>query len=587
MNYDLNDLWHSMVKILKDDGTSETIGSGFVIRADGYIITCHHVIYKLQFIDVEYREQKYRASWCEKLSNVEVDIAILKIDIEDAKTVTIALPKDQMVSAMVYGFPHDKISQFSKGFDVYGTLRESPPVRTLSTYTKDAIGLPQSNIWNKKPQKDSTFKAYRIKGRVSPGMSGGLVLDTKTGYAIGVIQAKAGQESYAISWNNIIDELQCLSLNPSVADAFSVISVVSQQTSISSSIKLSNIPSQGYRELLGRNDYIDKIMNALNDLRGRRLVTIDGIGGIGKTALAREIAEISLNQGFDEVVWLTASIKDSSEKMTFQTVLDGIARQLDERKLLKMQGEERKIKTRELLNNKRVLIVLDNMETAQESQNSIAHKLSSLLGVSKALLTSRHRFKNIDNDICSFHIGGVNKEIALYLAKDTAIEKNLPIVISMPDDYLEPIIDFTGNTGAGYSPMALKFMVGQLEKYDRDEILEYMKNVRLKSNDNINNRNEFRYFWFRIFQKSYNLLSFSDKRFMSLMTQMLEPNEGTGRPDAIRSSLKLTEEEFIQVRENTWRVSFLDIGHRGLTKRFYLHRLTFTFFYLLLRQKNN
>lgn len=576
MNYDLDQLWQSMVKVLDTD--SKAIGSGFVIRADGYIVTCHHVIYGLDSIHVEYQGQKYEAFWCENLSDIEVDIAIFKININDAKIVPIALPKDQVIAAMVYGFPRDKIEQFSKGFDVYGTLSQSPPINTLSTY-KGFPDVPQTNAWNRKPREDSTFLAYRIDERVSSGISGGLVLDKESGCAIGVIQAGAGKESYAISWNNIIDKLKELSIDPAAQDAFSVVSLRSQQTSISQSAKVSNLPSQGYRELLGRKNYIDSIIDALNDSHGRRVVSIDGLGGIGKTALAREIAEDSPNRGFEEVVWLTASIRDDSERMTFETVLDGIARQLNVSSLLKLEGEERINKTRELLSSKRALIVLDNMETAQELQNLIADKLFSILGSSKALLTSRHRFRNIENDICSFHIGGVSKEIALQLVKDTAVEKNMPTVLDVSDDELEPIIDVTGNEDAGYSPMALKFMIGQLEKYDPDEILSYMRNVRLiDSNIETSDRNEFYLFWRDIFLKSLRLLSPLDRKFIYIMTRMLEPNIGTGREDVIRSSLELTEDEFFQVRDSTWRVSFLEIGHQGLRKRLYLHRLTFTFF---------
>jgi|GEM_PF-5268493 len=576
MNYDLDQLWQSMVKVL--DGDSKTIGSGFIIRSDGYIITCHHVIYSLNSIYVEYRGQIHEAFWCENLSNIEVDIAILKINTSNARVVPIAFPKDQVVSTMVYGFPRDKIEQFSKGFDVYGTLSQSPPINTLSTY-KGFPDVSHTNGWNRKPKEESTFLAYRIDERVSPGISGGLVLDEETGCAIGVIQAGSSRESYAISWNNITKKLEELSINPSAQDAFSVVSLRSQQTSISTSTKVSNLPSQGYRELLGRGNYIDSIADALHDPYGRRVISIDGLGGIGKTALAREVAEDSLSRGFEEVVWLTASIREGSEQMTFEIVLDGIARQLNESSLLKLEGEERINKTREILNSKRVLIVLDNLETAKESQNLIANKLFSVLASSKALLTSRHRFKNIENDVCSFHIGGVSKETALQLVKNTAIEKNMPTVLEVSEDELEPIIDVTGNLDAGYSPMALKFMVGQLEKYDRDEILKYVKNVRLiDNNDEATDRNEFRLFWQHIFLKSLRLLSPLDRKFMYIMTRMLEPNIGTGREDVIRSSMGLTEEDFLQVRESSWRVSFLEIGHQGLRKRLYLHRLTFTFF---------
>ena len=55
--YNIKDLQDSMVKILdpKDGGV---IGSGFiigVIRHDGYLVTCHHVIYTLDRLEVEYQ----------------------------------------------------------------------------------------------------------------------------------------------------------------------------------------------------------------------------------------------------------------------------------------------------------------------------------------------------------------------------------------------------------------------------------------------------------------------------------------------------------------------------------------------------
>jgi hypothetical protein len=250
--------------------------------------------------------------------------------------------------------------------------------------------------------------------------------------------------------------------------------------------------------------------------------------------------------------------------------------------LLKLEGEERKIKTRELLNSKRVLVVLDNMETAKEPQSEIAYKLHSVLGSSKALLTSRHRFKNLESDIYHFPIKGISKEASLQLVRDTAIEKNMPTVLEVSASELEPIVEVTGNTATGYLPMALKFMVGQLEKYEPEEMLEYLKSVRLIEDEEISDNNEFRLFWKHIFLTSLRLLSPLDKRFIGGMT-LFEPNIGTSREEIVRYSIGITEQELAQARDNTWRVSFLELGQQGLRKRFYLHRLTFTFFSAIIQ----
>ncbi|NJO98267.1 MAG: hypothetical protein HC764_21620 [Pleurocapsa sp. CRU_1_2] len=103
----------------------------------------------------------------------------------------------------------------------------------------------------------------------------------------------------------------------------------------------------------------------------RKIIGVDGFGGIGKTALVQEIIKSHSDVGFDKVIWQTASTRDDSEKMTFATVLDAIATQLNRLDLFKLKREEIEIKIRELLQEQPVLIVLDNMETSDEPQNEI------------------------------------------------------------------------------------------------------------------------------------------------------------------------------------------------------------------------
>ncbi|MDJ0902166.1 MAG: trypsin-like peptidase domain-containing protein [Xenococcus sp. MO_188.B8] len=210
---DLDQFWESMVKILDSKGI--TVGSGFIIHSDGYIITCHHVIYRLSSLKVEYCEQEYQAKWCEEYSDPEVDIAILKIEVKDAKPIPITVPKERAVSVMVYGFPYAQGKKgFSKGFDVYGTLSQSPPIQTRATY-KNIAEVEQLKPWNKKPKEDSTFWAYRIDQKVDSGISGGPVIDRNSGYAIGLIQCRStgSQESYVISWKNITESLTLLGID--------------------------------------------------------------------------------------------------------------------------------------------------------------------------------------------------------------------------------------------------------------------------------------------------------------------------------------------------------------------------------------
>ena len=157
------------------------------------------MIFPLDVISIKYKGKQYPASWCEDFSNIASDIAILKIDILDVPKVQLSVPKDQIVSSMVYGFPLHKEVQFTKGYDIRGTLEQSSPVNTLSTYTKYPE-LFNSQPWQRKPDPDDTFWAYKIDSGVSSGISGGLVLDVQSGNAIGVIQSSTSKKSYAIKW---------------------------------------------------------------------------------------------------------------------------------------------------------------------------------------------------------------------------------------------------------------------------------------------------------------------------------------------------------------------------------------------------
>ncbi|MFB2924129.1 HEAT repeat domain-containing protein [Aerosakkonema funiforme] len=209
-NYDIDKLRESMVKILRSDG--QTCGSGFIIRSDGYLVTCHHVINWLDTLKVEYRGKVYEAHWCEEFSNPEVDIAILKINVADAKAVRIINPPSRLTSVTVYGFPQS--DNFTQGVDVLAqNIYASAPVNTRSTYE---IFADQSytNPWNISPQQNSTFLSHRIDAKVEPGTSGGLVFAEELGGVIGVIQSSKKNESYVIRWDNITDILERLGLEP-------------------------------------------------------------------------------------------------------------------------------------------------------------------------------------------------------------------------------------------------------------------------------------------------------------------------------------------------------------------------------------
>jgi hypothetical protein len=185
-DYDIDDLGESMVRILNPENNSIE-GSGFIIRDDGYIVTCHHVIYLLEELKVECQRQTYDARWCSDLSNPEVDIAILKINIRNAKPVPIVQPHKLPVPVIFCGFPQSREDQFPEGFDIYAeSIDKSSRIRTMSTY--DVLCVPNfGDLWNVLPGQESSFSAYKASETVDWGFSGGPAFSKDLAGAVGVI----------------------------------------------------------------------------------------------------------------------------------------------------------------------------------------------------------------------------------------------------------------------------------------------------------------------------------------------------------------------------------------------------------------
>src|SRR5689334_1968235 len=115
----------------------------------------------------------------------------------------------------------------------------------------------------------------------------------------------------------------------------------------------------------------------------------------GKTSLAVELARRALHQQFFEGV-----IGDSAQQelftggdlnqvreavLDFDHLLDALARQLGHWELPALKEEEKLLNVARLLRQHRYLILVDNLETAENAAALVAH-LRGLLGTSRAIV---------------------------------------------------------------------------------------------------------------------------------------------------------------------------------------------------------
>jgi predicted ATPase len=211
-----------------------------------------------------------------------------------------------------------------------------------------------------------------------------------------------------------------------------------------------NLPPQPYKKFFGRQDSINKIMETLIE-GGTFIASIDGVGGIGKTALAYYFCkEILLpSNQFDYIIWLTAkeTVFDPFSRdimiKTIRSSFRGIEELIDtilsvikfEELMDKPLEEKKRFVEDEVLKSEKVFIVLDNLESIEDDQffdyiRQDFNKFATTNRFLKVLTTSRKRKKIADFPI---EIEGLAIEDALKMLKYLASEYNIKDILNATD----------------------------------------------------------------------------------------------------------------------------------------------------------
>ncbi|MBI1257637.1 MAG: AAA family ATPase [Chloroflexi bacterium] len=192
---------------------------------------------------------------------------------------------------------------------------------------------------------------------------------------------------------------------------------------------IQNLPRRQHTRLIGREQELEDIRNFLSPRHRVGVVCISGGGGVGKTALALEVAhgcyEESTRQNsveqFEAIIWVTAKNVELlpagqvARQPTF-TDLDGIYRAVAELLDLPVifrsatQAEKNLVVTH-LLAKQRVLLMLDNLEDVDDQELMVF--LRDLPAPSKAVVTTRQR---IDVAV-PVHLNTLDEATAVELAQ--------------------------------------------------------------------------------------------------------------------------------------------------------------------------
>ncbi|MEI6778368.1 MAG: tetratricopeptide repeat protein [Chloroflexales bacterium] len=210
------------------------------------------------------------------------------------------------------------------------------------------------------------------------------------------------------------------------------------EAQLNTMMPLHNLPPHDYERFVGRQKELAEVRRLLLPYPKSRyhMITVDGIGGIGKSALALEIAysycdgytTLPEAERFGAIVWISAKRSYLTadgileRRQAFRTLDDlyaAIAQVLDFPAITRARAEEQRAIVEQVLGEQRTLLILDNLETVDDEDLMVF--LHELPDPTKAVVTTRHRI-DVAHPV---RLTGMPHEDALVLIDQEAVRKDV------------------------------------------------------------------------------------------------------------------------------------------------------------------
>lgn len=246
-----------------------------------------------------------------------------------------------------------------------------------------------------------------------------------------------------------------------------------------------NLIAKNYTNFVGREEEINKLLRFLSPDYGLNIITIDGIGGVGKTSLVLEVAyqcleaskeenmEKSTNTPTFDAIIFTSAKQDAltaggilprhQAQRTLQGIFQEISRTLDRSDILRTLPEEQSQRVRDSLARQKTLLIVDNLETIEDKQGILSF-LYELPANVKVVITTRER-----QSITPIRLTELPKLQGLQLIKQNADE----MCIELTEDQATALYEATGGI-----PVAIVYAIGQIASgYTVQTVLERVKSA--------------------------------------------------------------------------------------------------------------
>lgn len=318
--------------------------------------------------------------------------------------------------------------------------------------------------------------------------------------------------------------------------------------------------------VIGMMPLLTQLNSILNQKDAHHAISIEGIGGIGKTLLTEHLLkERYQTNAHDDYVWVSARQDELSFRgeinpvENFVTSLDDIvsrlAQNLGQNHLAGLSTEDKLNHLKHFCEQKRLLIIIDNLETVEEV-DKLVPTLLKLGGQTKIIFTSRQSLSQYPS-VRIFRIPELSFENSYTLVLNEL--KRLGLQLSVKEETVRELYGITGGI-----PLVLKLASAQFGETPAKEIIHQL---RLGKE---NSQNMYSY----IYRQAWRLLTDIGKELLLVM--LLVSPDGEDR-EWICEMSELTEKNFRQGVEALKRLSLIEISGSIEAPRYRIHRLTTTF----------